>query len=639
MCAGSAAKAGKRKTFQPHDVDQIDPSLKLVRSASASLAKLTGQPRAVARAALDALNEDADQACRLLLSGLALALLDNCQVEELKPGIYAYLAEDGEEEPERAKVLSQGAFAGCFLLRTEKHRKEPLRLFALEPVDVVCLVANANAETGEGDNGDDGQHGAGAAGPTAAPPEGWAELEYTEAPEVEGFGKDVMMHSCSFDPGLVQVPLEGNESLVLVRVVKKAAVVAPRNSLSSRRRQAPDQPSKRLCLAKRPRHTRYQRLELIGTGTFGKVFLAQRLADENGDAEAAEGTEGTATSRKVAVKQVPFENHKTREITLLENIHHSCIIGLLDSFLEKDENDTELLCMVLEYMPQNLHQKIGGHPLSVSDVRCFSFQLLRALAHLDGLHIVHRDLKPENILFEPESRAVKLADFGSAKVLTEEPSSSYICSRWWRAPELIFGATRYSTSIDWWSCGCIVAEMMLGKPLFAGESSWGQMYEIIRALGTPSLEQLRAMQAGSDGRLAGHFTKLAELQRPARTWEDLLPAFAEERQALDLPKALLRFDPSKRQHPARLLRNSFFGGLLEDTEPLPPNLFDFSEEELSSNGARRHLRALQRKALALVGEATNAVIELDPEPDPKRRRVQLQEPIVRLISEDLSDIP
>ena len=68
--------------------------------------------------------------------------------------------------------------------------QEPLRLFALEPVDVVCLVANANAENGEGDNGDDGQHGAGAAGPTAAPPEGWAELEYTEAPEVEGFGKD-----------------------------------------------------------------------------------------------------------------------------------------------------------------------------------------------------------------------------------------------------------------------------------------------------------------------------------------------------------------------------------------------------------------------------------------------------------------
>eukprot|EP00435_Cladocopium_sp_Y103_P056795 s1069_g19.t1 len=158
-------------------------------------------------------------------------------------------------------------------------------------------------------------------------------------------------------------------------------------------------------------------------------------------------------------------------------------------------------------------------------------------------------------------------------------------------------------------------------------------------------------EAGSDGRLAGHFTKLAELQRPSKAWEDLLPDFAHERQALEIPAALLRFDPSKRQHPVRLLRNSFFGALLEDSEPLPPNLFDFSEQELSSNGARRHLKALQRKAQMALNEATNAnganaahnVIELDPEPDPKRRRVRFDsdpEPIcVRLISEDLSDIP
>ncbi|CAK9044100.1 Hypothetical protein (Fragment) [Durusdinium trenchii] len=285
-------EAGKRKTFQPNDdrIDPVDPSLKLVRSASASLAKLTGQPRAVARAALDALNEDADQACRLLLSGLALALLDNCEVEELKPGIFAYLAADGEEK--RPKVLSEGAFAGCFLLRTDKNRKEPLRLFALEPVD-VCLLSRPSDEH----------------------PEGWAELEYTEAPEVEGFEKeDVVIHSCSFDPGLVQVPLEG--AIILVRVVKKAAVVAPRNSLSSRRRQAPDEPSKRLCLPKRPR-VRYQRLELIGAGqgcqcdketacvlieqlilenhsvshifsagTFGKVFLAERLRESSESQDA-----------------------------------------------------------------------------------------------------------------------------------------------------------------------------------------------------------------------------------------------------------------------------------------------------------------------------------------------------------------
>eukprot|EP00439_Symbiodinium_sp_Y106_P000530 s7884_g1.t1 len=243
--------------------------------------------------------------------------------------------------------------------------------------------------------------------------------------------------------------------------------------------------------------------------------------------------------------------------------------------------------------------------LCVEDVRCFSFQLLRALAHLDGTRIVHRDLKPENILLDPGSRAVRVADFGSAKVLDGEPSSSYICSRWWRAPELIFGASRYGTS-DWWSCGCITAEMMLGRPLFTGESSWGQMYEIVRALGTPTLEEVEAMQAGGDCRLAGHFAKLAELERPASAWEErstlfffflfqvwsgaleyscwpgmsfsieLLPAFAEERQALELPESLLSFDPAKRLHPAVAMRSSFFQHLPDDPNPLPPNLVDYS---------------------------------------------------------------
>eukprot|EP00435_Cladocopium_sp_Y103_P058453 s2970_g20.t1 len=154
-------------------------------------------------------------------------------------------------------------------------------------------------------------------------------------------------------------------------VVDACCLVLAGSRHCSMRRQAPDQPSKRLCLAKRPR-VRY------GWSSSVQAPSAKLVAS------------GGKQSRYVAVKQVPFENHKTREITLLENIRHSCI-GLLDSFLEKDENDTEMLCMVLEYMPQNLHQKIGGQPLSVPDVRCFSFQLLRALAHLDGFHIVLTD--------------------------------------------------------------------------------------------------------------------------------------------------------------------------------------------------------------------------------------------------------
>ena len=109
---------------------------------------------------------------------------------------------------------------------------------------------------------------------------------------------------------------------------------------------------------------------------------------------------------------------------------------------------------------------------------------------------------------------LKLCDFGSAKILVEnEPNVSYICSRYYRAPELIFGATNYTTkigkflesalsfrcvvltmsSLDVWSTGCVMAELMLGQPLFPGESGIDQLVEIIKVLGTPTREQIRTM--------------------------------------------------------------------------------------------------------------------------------------------------
>ena len=108
--------------------------------------------------------------------------------------------------------------------------------------------------------------------------------------------------------------------------------------------------------------------------------------------------------------------------------------------------------------------------------------------------ICHRDIKPQNLLVNPATGELKLADFGSAKILVPtEPNVSYICSRYYRAPELIFGATNYTTKIDVWSAGCVVAEMILGQPLFPGESGIDQLVEIIKILGTPSREQIEHM--------------------------------------------------------------------------------------------------------------------------------------------------
>jgi len=89
---------------------------------------------------------------------------------------------------------------------------------------------------------------------------------------------------------------------------------------------------------------------------------------------------------------------------------------------------------------------------------------------------------------------LKLCDFGSAKALVKgEPNVAYICSRYYRAPELIFGSTSYTCNVDIWSMGCVIAEMLLGEPLFPGENGVDQLVEIMKVLGTPTREHINAM--------------------------------------------------------------------------------------------------------------------------------------------------
>ena len=114
--------------------------------------------------------------------------------------------------------------------------------------------------------------------------------------------------------------------------------------------------------------------------------------------------------------------------------------------------------------------------------------MFRALLYLQGVGICHRDIKPQNILVDTQTLDLKVCDFGSAKKLIKgEPNVAYICSRYYRAPELIFGADQYTVSIDVWSMACVIAEMVLGEPLFPGESAVDQLVEIIKVLGTPTL--------------------------------------------------------------------------------------------------------------------------------------------------------
>lgn len=155
--------------------------------------------------------------------------------------------------------------------------------------------------------------------------------------------------------------------------------------------------------------------------------------------------------------------------------------------------------LVLEYVPETVY-RVARHyakirqPIPILQVKLYMYQLCRALAYCHSIGICHRDIKPQNLLLDPISGVLKLCDFGSAKILNSGDSNvSYICSRYYRAPELIFGAAEYSIKIDIWSAGCVMGELLLGQPLFPGESGIDQLVEIIKVLGTPSREQIELM--------------------------------------------------------------------------------------------------------------------------------------------------
>ena len=183
----------------------------------------------------------------------------------------------------------------------------------------------------------------------------------------------------------------------------------------------------------------YNAERIIGNGSFGVVFQATVVP----------------TGEVVAIKKVLQDKRfKNRELQIMKQLSHPNVVHLKHCFYSNGEKPDELyLNLVLEFVPETVYRIARGFQKSKQYmpsiyVKLYSYQLCRSLAYIHALGICHRDIKPQNLLIDHERGVLKLCDFGSAKMLKAgEPNVSYICSRYYRAPELIFGATFYSTMI------------------------------------------------------------------------------------------------------------------------------------------------------------------------------------------------
>ena len=303
----------------------------------------------------------------------------------------------------------------------------------------------------------------------------------------------------------------------------------------------------------------YKLTGTAGTGTFATVYI------------------GSAGDQLVAIKHVVLNpTYKSREVEVLQGLSHPNIVKYFSHSVEGEN-----LYIVMEYLPTTLYRINRQYirqktQMPLRSVKLYMYQLLRALSYCHAQGLCHRDVKPQNLLVDPSSHELKLCDFGSAKVLVpDQPNVAFIGARHYRAPELLFGSTEYGTAVDLWSAGCIAAELLAGRPLFSSDSDEEQVLDIVPLLGTPTRQQLHAMNP-----------RFNDYKFPCLKVHSLKKCLVVEDSAISFIESLLKYAPSERLPAYEATLHPFFDELREPDADLPkalvPGVFEWTEAELLS---------------------------------------------------------
>jgi len=264
-----------------------------------------------------------------------------------------------------------------------------------------------------------------------------------------------------------------------------------------------------------------------------------------------------------------------REIRLLSHFQHPNVISIQaatlhgpDAFIRLPLLEADLgACLRHEMLEETMIKKIF-------------YQVMCGLLCLHNAHVTHRDLKPHNVLVSSDG-SVKIADLGMARSMDvpkdaeDAPElTEYVVTRWYRAPEVVLTATRYSYAMDIWAAGCILGEMIVGYPLFKGNDPLNQLQCIISTIEELCDEDLEWIDRPSaswtfvERSCKGRIKDAEDVQPLRKLRRDLASGAtgsgggqfrskATRDDALDLLVELIRFNPGDRPTAQAVLNQGY----------------------------------------------------------------------------------